>query len=140
MEFEVSSATVELAAEAVGTEPDKICKTLSFILKDETPILILVSGEAKIANPKFKAFFGEKARMIPFEQVEPLIGHAVGGVCPFGINEGVRVYLDESLKKHEEVYPAVGSDNSAIRLSIAELEETSGYSEWIDVCKEPEAE
>ncbi len=139
LEFEVSSATVELAAIAVGTEPDRICKTLSFILKDGSPILILVSGEAKIANAKYKAFFHEKAKMIPFDQVEDLIGHDVGGVCPFGINEGVTVYLDESLKKHETVFPAVGSDNSAIELSIEELEQTSGYKEWIDVCKEPEA-
>ena len=139
LEFDVSSATVELAAIAVGTEPDRICKTLSFILKDGSPILILVSGEAKIANAKYKAFFHEKAKMIPFDQVEDLIGHDVGGVCPFGINEGVTVYLDESLKKHETVFPAVGSDNSAIELSIEELEQTSGYKEWIDVCKEPEA-
>ena len=138
MEFPVSSATVELAAIAVGTEPDKICKTLSFILKDGTPILILVSGEAKIANPKFKAFFHEKARMIPGDQVEQLIGHDIGGVCPFGINEGVRVYLDVSLKKHEMVWPAVGSENSAIGLTIEELEKVSGYLEWIDVCKDPE--
>ena len=137
-EFDVSSATVELAAKAVGTEPDRICKTLSFLLKDGSPILVLVSGEAKIANGKFKAFFHEKARMIPGNMVEELIGHDVGGVCPFGINDGVTVYLDESLKKHETVYPAVGSDNSAIELSIEELEKTSGYKEWIDVCKEPE--
>ncbi len=140
MEFDVSSATVELAAIAVGTEPDKICKTLSFLLKDGSPILILVSGEAKIANAKFKGFFHEKAHMIPGDQVEALIGHDVGGVCPFGINEGVTVYLDESLKKHEMVYPAVGSDNSAIGLTIEELEKFSGYKEWIDVCKEPETE
>lgn len=138
MEFDVSSATVPLAAKAVGTEPDKICKTLSFLLKDGTPILILVSGESKIANPKFKAKFHEKARMIPADQVEELIGHDIGGVCPFGINDGVTVYLDKSLKKHEYVFPAVGSDNSAIKLSIEELEKYSGYTEWVDVCKDPE--
>jgi len=136
----VNGATVELAAIAVGTEPDKICKTLSFILKDGTPVLILVSGEAKIANPKYKAFFHEKAKMIPGDQVESLIGHDIGGVCPFGINDGVKVYLDVSLKKHEMVWPAVGSENSAIGLTIEELENVSGYIEWIDVCKEPEAE
>ena len=140
MEFEVSSATVELAAVAVGAEPDRIGKTLSFLLKDDTPVLILVSGEAKVSNPKFKAFFGEKARMIPAERVGDLIGHEVGGVCPFGINDGVTVYLDTSLQKHETIYPAAGSDNSAIELTIKELEQYSGYKEWIDVCKDLDPE
>ena len=132
---EHSSATVAEAAEAIGCEPAMIAKTLSF-LQDDRPVLILVDGVSRIDNRKYKERFGCKAKMIPAEQVEPLIGHDVGGVCPFGINEGVTVYLDESLKKHEVVYPAAGSDHSGVRLTIAELEQCSGYTDWVDVCKE----
>ena len=132
---EKSSATVEAAAQALGCEPGMIAKTLSF-LQGEQPVLILVEGLARIDNKKYKARFGCKAKMIPGDQVEALIGHDIGGVCPFGINEGVQVYLDESLKQHETVYPAAGSDHSAVRLSIADLEACSGYLEWVDVCKQ----
>ncbi len=135
---EHSSATVAEAAEALGCEPGMIAKTLSF-LQDGAPVLILVEGMARIDNRKYRARFGCKAKMIPAEQVEPLIGHDVGGVCPFGINDGVTVYLDESLKLHEVVYPAAGSDHSAVRLTIAELEQCSDYAGWVDVCKAPEA-
>ena len=133
MEFEVSSATVELAAQAVGTEPEKIAKSLTFMVND-SPVMILCAGDAKISNPKYKEQFHTKARMLSPEQVHELIGHDVGGVCPFGIKEGVTVYLDESLKRFEVVYPACGSGNSAVRLTIPELEETSGYIAWVDVC------
>jgi len=136
-EFDVSSATVELAAQAVGTEPKRIAKTMSFIV-DDKPILIVTAGDAKIDNRKYKDFFHCKAAMIKFEDVEPAIGHAVGGVCPFGINEGVTVYLDDSLKRFETVFPAAGSDNSAIELTIPELEKASQSTAWIDVCKLPE--
>ena len=132
---EKSSATVEAAAQALGCEPGMIAKTLSF-LQGEQPVLILVEGMARIDNKKYKARFGCKAKMIPGDQVEALIGHDIGGVCPFGINEGVQVYLDESLKLHDTVYPAAGSDHSAVRLSIADLEACSGYLEWVDVCKQ----
>ena len=134
MEFDVSSATVSEAAKAVGSSEGEIAKTLSFIVS-EKPILIVVAGDCKIDNAKYKAYFHAKAKMIPFEKVEELIGHSVGGVCPFGINEGVDVYLDESLKRFGIVYPACGSSNSAIKLTISELERTSGYKCWIDVCK-----
>jgi prolyl-tRNA editing enzyme YbaK/EbsC (Cys-tRNA(Pro) deacylase) len=132
---EQSSATVDAAAQALGCEPGMIAKTLSF-LQGEQPVLILVEGMARIDNKKYKARFGCKAKMIPGDQVEALIGHDIGGVCPFGINEGVQVYLDESLKLHDTVYPAAGSDHSAVRLSIADLEACSGYLEWVDVCKQ----
>ena len=132
---EHSSATVAEAAEALGCEPGMIAKTLSF-LQGESPVLILAEGMARIDNKKYKSRFGCKAKMIPQDQVEALIGHDIGGVCPFGINEGVQVYLDESLKQHETVYPAAGSDHSAVRLSIADLEACSGYLEWVDVCKQ----
>lgn len=135
MEFEVSSATVAEAALAVNCKEGEIAKTLSFLV-GEAPILILAAGDAKIDNSKYKKEFATKAKMIPFENVEELIGHAVGGVCPFGINEGVTVYLDESLKKYDIVYPAAGSSNSAVKLSISELEQISGYDRWVDVCKE----
>ncbi len=131
---EHSSATVLEAAEALGCEPGMIAKTLSF-LQGESPVLILAEGTARINNAKYKARFQKKAKMIPFEQVEALIGHAVGGVCPFGVNEGVTVYLDESLKLHETVYPAAGTDHSAVRLTIPELERACPDAEWIDVCK-----
>lgn len=133
LEFDVSSATVELAAAALGCLPEKIAKTLSFSVAD-TPILIVAAGDAKVDNAKFKSKFGVKAKMLPADTVETLIGHSVGGVCPFGINNGVRVFLDESLKRFETVFPACGSSNSAIELSIPELEKYSGYEEWIDVC------
>ena len=137
MEFDVSSATVEAAALAVGCEEAKIAKTLSFLV-EEKPILIVTAGDAKIDNKKYKGYFHAKAKMIPFDNVEELIGHAAGGVCPFGINEGIVVYLDESLKRFEIVYPACGNGNSAVRLTIPELELSSEYKEWIDVCKIPE--
>ena len=134
LEFEVSSATVELAAQAVGCAPARIAKTLSF-RTDKGVILIVAAGDVKVDNPKYKARFGCKARMLPFEEVEPEIGHAVGGVCPFGVNEGVEVFLDESLHRFETVFPACGSSNSAIELTIPELERFSGYKAWVDVCK-----
>lgn len=133
-EFDVSSATVELAAHAVNCEPCRIAKTLSFMV-DGRAILIVAAGDAKIDNPKYKAQFGTKAKMLTPDEVETLTGHAVGGVCPFGINPGVTVYLDNSLKRFGTVFPACGSSNSAIELSIEELEKYSGYSAWIDVCK-----
>lgn len=133
-EFAVSSATVELAAQALGCAPERIAKTLSFYTADGVA-LIVAAGDARIDNPKYKAKFGEKARMLKFEDAEMLIGHAVGGVCPFAVNDGVSVYLDESLKRFETVFPACGSSNSAIELSIEELEKYSGYKEWVDVCK-----
>ena len=131
---EQSSATVEEAAAALGCTPGMIAKTLSF-LQGEQPVLILAEGTARVDNRKYKDRFGCKAKMIPADRVEELIGHDVGGVCPFGIRDGVIVYLDESLKLHETVYPAAGSGHSAVRLSIEELEQCSGYSEWVDVCK-----
>lgn len=134
MEFSVSSATVELAAQALGCEGCRIAKTLSFMV-GEAPVLVVTAGDARIDNPKFKATFHTKAKMLSHEQASELIGHAVGGVCPFAVNEGVAVYLDESLKRFETVYPACGSSNSAIELTIPELEAHSGYSAWVDVCK-----
>ncbi len=133
-EFDVSSATVCEAAIAVGCSEGEIAKTLSFIV-DEKAILIVVAGDVKIDNAKYKGRFHVKAKMIPFENVEELTGHAVGGVCPFGINDGVTVYLDESLKRFETVYPACGSSNSAVKLTIPELETASCFAEWVDVCK-----
>ena len=134
MEFDTSSATVELAARAVGCEPARIAKTLSFKV-DEKAALIVTAGDAKIDNPKYKAQFHVKAKMLTPTEVEDMVGHAVGGVCPFGIKENVDVYLDVSLKRFETVFPACGSSSSAIELSLAELERYSGYREWIDVCK-----
>lgn len=135
LEFEVSSATVELAAVAVGCEPARIAKTLSFMVGDK-PNLIVAAGDAKIDNPKYKAQFGTKAKMLTPDEVAERVGHAVGGVCPFAINEGVDVYLDASLKRFETVYPACGSSNSAIGLTISELERVSEhFVAWIDVCK-----
>ena len=133
-EFEVSSATVELAAAAVGCEPAMIAKTLSFKTADG-PILIVAAGDAKVDNPRYKAQYGCKAAMLAFEEVEPLIGHAVGGVCPFGANEGVKVYLDESLRRFDYVYPACGSSNSAVKLTVSELEGCLPDAVWVDVCK-----
>ena len=132
-----SSATVDEAAEALGCETGMIAKTLSF-MQGVQPVLIIAEGRARIDNAKYKARFGCKAKMIPADQVEKLIGHDVGGVCPFGVYDGVIVYLDESLKIHETVYPAAGTDHSAVRLSIPDLEKCSGYLEWIDVCKMPD--
>ena len=133
-EFEVSSATVALAARALHCEESRIAKTLSFHL-DEKVILIVAAGDAKVDNAKYKAFFGKKAKMLSFEEAEPLIGHAVGGVCPFAVNEGIDIYLDESLKRFESVFPACGSSNSAIELTLEELEKYSNYKSWIDVTK-----
>ncbi len=133
-EFDVSSATVELAAKALRCEPQRIAKTLSFMVENEA-VLIVTAGDAKIDNPKYKAKFGKKAKMLSLDEVEILVGHAVGGVCPFAVNEGVIVYLDISLKRFETVFPACGSSNSAIELTIPELEKYSGYAEWVDVCK-----
>lgn len=133
-EFDVSSATVELAAQALGCAPERIAKTLSFKLKDDC-ILIVTAGDVKIDNSKYKAQFGVKAIMLKFDEVAELIGHNVGGVCPFAVNDGVKVYLDESLKRFETVFPACGSSNSAIELTIAELEKYSGFIAWVDVCK-----
>ncbi len=136
MEFDVSSATVELAAIAVGVEGARIAKTLSFLLKDE-PILIVVAGDGRVDNKKYKATFSAKAKMLSHEQAAEMIGHAVGGVCPFAVNDGVKVYLDESLKRFETVFPACGSSNSAIELTIPELEKYSQFEEWVDVCSLP---
>ena len=134
IEFATSSATVALAAVAAGCEEARICKTLSFMGK-EGPLLILVAGDVKIDNHKYKEQFGVKAKMLTAEQVEELIGHAVGGVCPFGIKEGVAVYLDDSMRRFETMFPACGSSNSAIELTIEELERYSGYKVWVNVGK-----
>ena len=134
MEFDVSSATVELAAQALSCEPCRIAKTLSFHA-DGAPVLIVAAGDAKVDNPKYKAQFGVKAKMLSPDEALALIGHAVGGVCPFAVNEGVKVYLDASLRRFETVYPACGSSNSAIELTLPELEQYSGAAAWIDVCK-----
>lgn len=133
-EFDVSSATVELAAQALGCEGCRIAKTLSFHI-GERVALIVAAGDVKIDNHKYKEEFATKAKMLSFDEAEPLIGHAVGGVCPFAVNDGVDVYLDESLKRFETVFPACGSANSAIELTIPELEELSGFVKWVDVCK-----
>ena len=133
-EFDVSSATVELAARALGCDPCRIAKTLSFLV-DGRAVLIVTAGDAKIDNPKYKAQFGTKARMLTPGEAETLIGHAVGGVCPFAVNDGVTVYLDVSLKRFPTVFPACGNSSSAIELSIPELEKYSGFTAWIDVCK-----
>ena len=137
IELKESTATVALAAEALGVEPGMIAKTMSF-LQGEQPVLILTEGTAKVDNRKYKDTFHVKAKMIPFEQVEEITGHAPGGVCPFGIKDGIEVYLDESLKRFETVYPAAGDDHSAVRLTIPELEKVSGAKGWVDVCREPE--
>jgi prolyl-tRNA editing enzyme YbaK/EbsC (Cys-tRNA(Pro) deacylase) len=133
-EFEVSSATVELAAQAVGCEPKRIAKTLSFKV-DEGCVLIVTAGDAKIDNSKYKGTFHTKAKMLTPEEVENLVGHTIGGVCPFAVKDGIIVCLDESLKRFETVFPACGSSSSAIELTIPELEKYSGYSKWVDVCK-----
>ena len=133
-EFEVSSATVALAAKALHCEENRIAKTLSFHVGEKI-VLIVAAGDARIDNAKYKARFGTKARMLSFDEAEPLTGHAVGGICPFAVNAGVEIYLDISLRRFQTVFPACGSSNSAIELSLKELEEYSGYIEWIDVCK-----
>ncbi|CVI71020.1 prolyl-tRNA synthetase [Eubacteriaceae bacterium CHKCI004] len=137
LEFDVSSATVELAAQALHCEPKRIAKTLSFKVGEDA-ILIVAAGDAKVNNAKYKAQFGTKAKMLSPDEVETLVGHAVGGVCPFGINDGVKVYLDESLKRFETVFPACGSSNSAIEMTMDDLEKYSGCEQWVDVCKLPE--
>ena len=134
MEFDVSSATVELAAQALNCEPQRIAKTLSFLV-DGHAVLIVAAGDARIDNHKYKEQFGKKAKMLSTDEVVELLGHAVGGVCPFAVKEGAEVYLDASLKRFETVFPACGSSNSAIELTIPELEKYSGFLEWVDVCK-----
>ena len=134
IELNESSATVELAAQALGCEPCRIAKSISF-LKDGKAILIVAAGDAKIDNAKYKAHFGVKAKMLTPDEAVELIGHAVGGVCPFAVNDTTKVYLDESLKRFETIFPACGSSNSAIELTIPELEKYSNYLEWVDVCK-----
>ncbi len=134
LEFPVSSATVELAAAALGCEGCRIAKTLSFMV-DGGPVLIVTAGDARVDNGKFKAFFHTKARMLSVEDAAALVGHAVGGVCPFAVNEGVTTYLDVSLRRFDTVFPACGSANSAIELTLPELEKHSDARAWIDVCK-----
>ena len=136
LEFEVSSATVELAAQALNCEPCRIAKSLSFLV-DGAAVLVVAAGDARVDNAKFKAKFQTKAKMLSPADVEALVGHAVGGVCPFAVNGGVKVYLDESLKRFTTVFPACGSSNSAIELTLPELERYSGCLEWVDVCKLP---
>ena len=136
-EFDASTATVEAAAAALGCAPELIAKTMSFFV-GETPILIVTAGDSKIDNHKFKAYFHTKARMIPWDDVERYIGHAPGGVCPFAVKPGVEIYLDDSLKRFEYVYPAAGSAHSAVKLTPAELGEIAGEKAWIDVCKTQE--
>ncbi|MFB0919309.1 MAG: YbaK/EbsC family protein [Oscillospiraceae bacterium] len=138
-EFTVSSATVELAAEALGVEPARIAKTLSF-KNGEGALLVVAAGDARINNQKFKEKFGMKAKMLTPEEVDELVGHAVGGVCPFGINSGVPVYIDESVLRFKTVFPAVGSSSSAIELTPDELYKYSAALEWVDVCKLPDSE
>lgn len=135
---EQSSATVEEAAAALGCEPEHIAKTMSFIV-DGAPILIVCAGDARVDNHKFKERFHTKAKMIHPDEVEELVGHAPGGVCPFGVNEGVAVYLDESLRRFDVVYPAAGNGHSAVRLTVAELEQVSRPASWVDVCKLPQS-
>lgn len=133
-EFDISSATVALAAQALGCEEKRIAKTLSFSVDGKT-VLIVTAGDVKIDNPKYKAYFHTKAKMLSAAEVEQAVGHAVGGVCPFAVNDGVTVYLDESLRRFDTVFPACGSSNSAIELTIAQLEKYSGFADWVDVCK-----
>ena len=134
LEFQTSSATVELAAQAVGCAPERIAKTLSFKLAEKC-VLIVTAGDARIDNSKFKAHFKTKAKMLSAEEVEHLVGHGIGGVCPFAVNSNVDIYLDDSLKRFETVFPACGSSNSAIELTIAELEKYSNSAGWFDLCK-----
>ena len=139
-EFDVSSATVELAAKAVGVEPARICKTLSFKLKDGTGILVQVAGDARVDNKKYKECFGEKARMLSPEEVPEYTNHEIGGVCAFGVTrDNVRIYCDDSMKRFETVFPACGSSNSAAELAPVELFEISCSLAWVDISKLPEA-
>jgi len=133
-EFTVSSATVELAAKALNCEPCRIAKSLSFLVESNA-ILIITAGDTKVDNKKFREIFQTKAKMLSPDEVKTFIGHEIGGVCPFGINKGVKVYLDESLKRFPTVFPACGSSNSAIELTIEELENYSNYTAWVDACK-----
>lgn len=133
-EFEVSSATVDLAASALGCEPERIAKTLSFMVNGQA-VLVVAAGDAKVDNKKFKEYFKTKAKMLSPDEAIDRVGHAIGGVCPFAIKNDVSVYLDISLKRFKTIYPACGSSNSAIELTIKQLEQYSSYSEWIDVCK-----
>ena len=133
-EFDVSSATVELAAKALGSAESRIAKTLSFMLGDRV-VLVVAAGDVKVDNRKYKDFFGGKAKMLAREDAERLTGHAVGGVCPFAVNDGVEVWLDESLKRFGTVFPACGSASSAIELTLDELEKFSRAKGWTDVCK-----
>ncbi len=138
MEFTVSSATVELAAAAIGVEPARIAKTLAFLVRGQ-PILVVTAGDARIVNQKFRAQFDSRVDMCPPEKAEALIGHDVGGICPFAINAGIAVYLDQSLKRFRTVFPGCGSASSGIELTIPELELYSRHSGWVDVCRTPEA-
>ena len=133
-EFNVSSATVELAANALNCNPERIAKTLSFKM-GESAILIVCAGDTRVDNKKYKECFNAKAKMLSPDEVKNLIGYEIGGVCPFGVNNGIKIYLDESLKRFETVFPACGSANSAIELSISELEKYSNFTDWVDVCK-----
>lgn len=138
LEFAQSSATVELAAKAAGTQPERIAKSLTFLVNDGA-VMIVAAGDAKVDNQKYKAEFATKAKMLSPEQVDNMIGHSIGGVCPFGINDGVKVYLDASLKRFETVFLACGSSNSAIELKLDELEKfAQGFEKWVDVCKLPQ--
>lgn len=131
---EQETATVEDAAAALGTAPETIAKTMAFYV-DDAPVLVLCAGDGRVNNSLFKKAFGTKAKMIPGAEVEAAVGHAPGGVCPFGVNEGARVYMDESLKRFEFVYPACGDDQSGVRLTVDELECASAAEGWVDVCK-----
>lgn len=137
MEFPVSSATVELAAQALNCRPGRIAKTMSFRLGEQVQ-LILLAGDVRIDNKKYKAAFGAKAAMLPPGDLPVLVGHPAGGVCPFGVKEGVAVYLDESLRRFETVFPACGSGNSAIELSLPQLAEVAASRGWVDIAKMPE--
>ena len=138
-EFDVSSATVELAALALGVDGARIAKTLSFLVGDKC-VLIVAAGDARVDNKKYKVRFGAKAKMLAHDDVPEYTGHAVGGVCPFAVNDGVEVWLDESLRRFETVFPACGSANSAIELTIPELERYSRCNGWVDVCKDWQTE
>lgn len=132
-----SSATVQMAADAVGCEPKQIVKTLSFLV-DGSPVLVVAAGNVKISNQKFKAAFNQKPKMIPGELVEEYIGHDPGGICPFAVKPGTAIYLDVSLRQSEILYPGAGSGNSVVRLSLKELVEHSSFRDWVDVCSEPQ--
>lgn len=138
-EFEESSATVALAAALLGTQPERIAKSLSFLVNGR-PVLVVAAGDARVDNRAFREQFGVKAKMIPADQVEELIGHGVGGVCPFGVNDGVEIYLDESLRRFDTVFPACGSANSTVELSIAELEQATHDVGWVCVTTLPRAD